>query len=184
LRYILLLAIAVLTLSLVGCYEDDPPPYIPPSTFDLSTPGKTLQTYSYIITVNRYIYDYESLLRPGYRFYFNPADVGKTLKDGYVIPEYWDNAEDCTATSKMFEQAYNMEMTVKNWEDYDVVPEVTTYTAHDVQIEFYIYPASPDFAELTSGICDVDFEKIDGYWYIIKWFDKTSGYGYIRAAYN
>lgn len=183
-RYILSLVIVVLGLSLVGCDGENPPTETLLTSFDLSTPGKTLKTYSHVITDSRNIDEYERILSASYRFYFNPSDVGKTLKDGYDIPEYWDNAADWAATNNMFANAYDIKMTVKNWEDYDVVPEGTTYTAHDVEIEFYIYPESPDFSELTTGVCDVDFEKIDGYWRISKWFDKTSGYGYIRAAYH
>jgi hypothetical protein len=181
-RYLYLMFIPALMLA--GCYTiidgGDPPPL----NLDLSTPGRTLESLARVWNTTRNTDDYSRLLSTDYHFYFAPGDVGKHLKDGYIIPPSWDKAEDMQATSNVFAQAsrggpYDISMDILNSGDYDFDPGGTDFTAEAVQMQVYIWPEGPDFAYLATGSFVFDFKKIDGLWLISGWHDSLSNDGSI-----
>ena len=115
--------------------------------------------------------EYASILTSDYHFYFAPSDVGKHLKDGYIIPTSWDKTEDVQATENMFVDpseggAYDISMDILNSPDYDYDPGGTEFTVDNVVMQVYIWPTGPDFAYYATGSCVFDFKKVDGLWRI------------------
>jgi hypothetical protein len=155
-----------------------------------STPGKTLEAMARIWNHSRNAEDYAFLLTGDYHFYFAPGDVGKKLKDGYIIPATWDKAEDVQATANMFAPpseggAYDISMDILYSGDYDYDPGGTEFTAENVLMQIYIWPTSPDFGSLATGSCTFDFRKIDDMWLISGWHDDEDGaFGELRAQYH
>jgi len=151
---------------------------------DLSTPGRTLESLARVWNTTRSSDDYARLLSPDYCFYFAPGDVGKQLKDGYVIPSTWDKSEDVQATANMFKDpseggAYDISMDIQNSGDYDYDPPGTDFTIDNVLMQIYVWPTGPDSAYLATGSFVFDFKKVDGLWLISGWHDSLSNDGSI-----
>jgi hypothetical protein len=192
LRCFLILTVVVAGLGLVGCAEEKdktPTSTQPPTGFE--TPAQGLQKLAGTFTTARSIDDYKEMLMSTYTFYFDPNDIGKTIAGGYVIPTSWTRDQDVTATTNMFSQAYDIELTFLNLGDLETDPAGTTYEANNVLMQCYLFPDGPDFAYLATGPCDFTFEKVGNLWYIKSWSDRTSSdnnetstFGAIRAMYR
>jgi hypothetical protein len=169
--------ILIFAIMLAGCEPHGEPIIEPPAGFDLSTPGRTLESLARVWNTTRSADDYSRLLSPDYHFYFAPGDVGRQLKDGYIIPATWDKTEDVQATANMFappseEGAYDISMDILNSADYDYDPGGTDFTADDVEMQVYMWPEGPDFAYLATGSFVFDFKKVNGLWLISGWHDS------------
>ena len=187
-RWLLLFLLPILFLG--GCedLQTDNNPAVQRKLDWGTTPGKALESLAWVWTENREIDNYSVLLTSDYRFYWDPNDVGDVIpQTGYQIPQSWDRATDIQATGNMFAQAYDLSLEVLNAGDYDD-PDIPgdSYTANNVQLQFYLWSDGPDSAVLASGPCDFEFEKVDGNWLISAWYDRTGGpgsIGILRAQY-
>lgn len=175
LSYVILAGLSLLLMGsecIFGAKTSDQDPFV----FDVSSPAKTLESLAYTYTSSRIPDDYKRLLSGSdYTFYFDPDDIGKTIAGGYVIPTSWTYQEDVNSTSKMFDEAYDIQLSFLNLGD---VPEPddddVEIVANNVSIELYLFPDSPDFAYLATGQCDFTFKKVNDAWLIKSWSDRTN----------
>jgi hypothetical protein len=189
-RLISFVVLAAFVLTWIGCSEEKSPTDTQKDTA-LSTPGQTLHQLELCWTKASDVGEYSAMLvKDGtYSFYFDPNNVG-SIVGGYQIPELWTRAEDIESVEKMFSQAYKIELTIINWQNFNQDIAEDIYTAENCIFQLYLYPDDEQFAYLVSGPCDIDFVKMDGKWLIRSWRDttnqmsnETTSLGVLRAMY-
>jgi hypothetical protein len=175
--HVLLGVLALLSFILVGCTEDKSP-VDSQEVNSLATPGLTLHQLESCWSQSHDISKYSSLLvnDGSYRFNFSFNDIGGYVS-GYLIPEYWTKIQDKQSTQKMFTEAYNIELTITNWQDFDHEVDGNSFTAENCHAQLYLYPDSDDFAYLADCVCEFEFKKVDGKWLIKTWSYQNSGAG-------
>ena len=179
-RIILLMAIIALTLSL-GCKDETTTPTSPNLA---TTPTKAIENFSNSFD-SRDIAQYKSCLSEDFTFYFNPADVGETVGDGYVIPESWGYEDDWRATQNMFDFAYSITLDLPSSQIGDPPEGVTEYTQNNVYISLLVMTTSTDGLR-ADGFVTFTFEKMNeggtDVWKIRDFFDYTSAKKGIETA--
>ena len=172
-------AAAAAALILTGCLFSPPkeePPQPPP---EMTTPVNVMKNVE--IAYNQGdINLYKEALSTNFVFFFDPRDIGKNPPGSeYVIPESWSYTEDREATYNMFNQAYNITLSITTSGIGEPDPEEITYRADNVKISLVVMISELNGFIADGGYCNFEFEKYqnersEDRWRLTKWWDRTS----------
>lgn len=173
-RRINVVAACVVTLYvLVGCEGRIEPP--PPE----NTPAEVLELIEYSFLA-RDVTGLERFLTADFVFYFDEDDVGKQVGE-YIIPESWTLTDFLSAVSRVFDNAYSVDMSIASANVGEPGTDDTTYTADNVQINFLVMVDAVN-GYLAQGFVTFEFaavynEKNEKEWLVAAWRDFTAPAG-------
>ena len=128
-----------------------------------------------------------------FRFYFDAADVGKQLPDGYVIPASWSRDDFLRAATNLFARTHSDKMDA-GWRTLgSPAAGEKSFAVDTVPLAFTVMYNPQDGYFLDDGTCDYGFAADDaGKWRLTEWRDRShacgcptveKSFGYILAEY-
>jgi hypothetical protein len=119
----------------------------------------------------------DGLIDTEFTFHFDPKDVGKQVGE-YTIPESWTLTDFLSAVSRVFDNAYSIDISINSVNVGEPGPDDSTYTADNVQIRFLVMVDTVN-GYLAQGFATFEFsveynEKNEKEWAVTAWRDFTS----------
>jgi hypothetical protein len=161
-----------LLLSFTACDDSGTtPPPLPGNT-----PAEVLELIEDYFS-GRDVIDLERLLTADFVFYFDDSDVG-TLVGDYIIPESWTLTDFLSAVSRVFDNAYSIDISITSANVGEPGSDDTTYTAENIQIQFLVFVDTVN-GYLAQGFVTFEFEAVyneknEKEWRVAAWRDFTS----------
>ena len=119
-------------------------------------------------------------LASNFTFYFDEDDVGDGPGD-YIIPESWTSGDFLNPVSRIFDNAFSIDISIVTKTIGDPDPDDTSYTADNVQMQFLVM-VEPYYGYLAQGFVTFEFgavynEKNEKEWLVTAWRDFTAPAG-------
>ncbi len=168
----------VVTLSvLVGC--DEGIIIIEPPVTGRISPAYTVEMIEDSFNA-RDVNDLEYCLSTDFTFYFDDDDVGKQVGE-YTVPESWTLDDFLNPVSRIFDNAFSIDISIVTKTIGDPDPDDTSYTADNVQMQFLVM-VEPYYGYWAQGFITFEFgavynEKNEKEWLVTGWRDDTSPAG-------
>jgi hypothetical protein len=164
-------------LAVNGCIFGTPPPEDPGVTPGLDSPAgvAALIQEAYM---TRDLDLYKACLSPNFTFYFDPNNIGEDV-DGYIIPDSWGYDDEVDAIANMFDNAYDIDLTIVTANIGKPDPSDEGFSAPNVAIDLLVM-VDPTNGFQAEGPVDFDFESYPNpedpskkLWRVRKWWDRT-----------
>ena len=173
-------AAAAAAMALTGCLFSPPEDEPPQQPVVMTSPVNVLKNIE-IAYNQRDINLYKKALSPNFVFYFDPRDVGQTPpgNENYIIPESWSYTVDWSATEKMFQNAYSINLAIPTGRVGEPEPEENEYQADNISISLLLMIDELNGYSADKGYCNFKFEKYqneqsEDRWRLKYWWDRTS----------
>lgn len=120
----------------------------------------------------------ETCLADDFKFYFDPADVGKTV-NGYEIPASWTREEFRHVVANLVEGTFSRSL-VCGWRSVGRPdPGQHRYFAAEVVLSFVLRKDEHHEWSLDQAKCNYEFAATGERWYLRRWDDVTRSCGCI-----
>jgi hypothetical protein len=173
-------ALAAATLTFSGCLFSPPDEQPPAPAPEMTTPANVLKNIEIAYNQGN-INIYKNALSTEFVFYFDPDDVKQHPpgKPNYTIPESWTYTEDWGATYNMFQEAYNINLTIPTVNVGEPAPNDTRFRADNISINLIVMIDELNGYQANQGFCNFEFEKYKNEegkdrWRLTQWWDRTA----------
>ncbi len=167
------------SLVLLACGGEEGVTPRVPDRVEATTPANVLRNVE-IAFNQRDVNLLKAMLSENFVFYFDPRDVGQSPPGKtYIIPESWSYTEFWMALSKMFDNAYRINLSIPTGGVGTPSENETTYRADNVTLSLLVMVDELNGFIAEAGYCNFEFERYESaggkkYWRLTKWWDRTS----------